>query len=206
MPFTLAGLPLPVTLRPAQALSDEQLIRFSEANKLYKIERTREGELTVMTPVGGIGSTHEVFVASALYLWNETAQTGVAFGSNAGFNLPDGSCLSPDAAWLSLDRWNALPPEQQAGYPPLCPEFIIEVRSRTDPRRLLEAKMQLWLDNGAHLAWLVDPAGDVNSREGAVTIYQPGSAPETLVQPEVVHGAGPVAGFELRANRLWSPR
>ncbi|WP_049789381.1 Uma2 family endonuclease [Granulicella tundricola] len=126
MNLNLSGLPHPITLRPAEPLTDEDLMRFSEENRPYKIERNNKGEVTIMTPVGGIGSTHEAWVSSSLVQWNELSGTGVAFVSNAGFNLPDGSCLSPDAAWLSLARWNALLPEQQAGYPPLCPEFIID--------------------------------------------------------------------------------
>lgn len=121
----------------------------------------------------------------------------VSFSPNAGFNLLDGSCLSPDGAWLSLTRWNALTSEQQASFPPLCPEFIIEVRSGTDSRELLEAKMQTWLDNGAQLAWLVDPL------DGNVVIYRPGGEPELLLRPEIIQGSGPVQGFELRAARLW---
>jgi Uma2 family endonuclease len=131
MNIDVSSLSLPIRLRPATALTDEELMRFSRKNRPYKIERDKQGEITVRTPVGGIGSTHEVFVASTLYLWNETTGGGVAFGSNAGFNLRDGSCLSPDAAWLSIERWTALSAEQQAGVPPLCPEFVIEIRSRT---------------------------------------------------------------------------
>lgn len=198
MPFTLHGLTLPVTLRPAIALSDEALIRLSEENKTCKIERTKEGEITIMTPGGGIGGGHEVFVASTLFLWSETDGRGVAFGSNTGFNLDDGSCLSPDAAWLSLARWNALTPKQKIGFPPLCPEFLIEIRSQSDPRRLLETKMQLWLENGAQLAWLIDPL------EATITIYRPGEAIETLARPATITASHPVAGFSLRTERLWS--
>jgi Uma2 family endonuclease len=197
MSLNLTSLVPPISLRPSAALTDEELMRFSEENKPYKIERNNRGEIIIMTPVGGIGSTHENFVASSLFNWNETIQTGIAFGSNAGFNLPDGSCLSPDAAWLALHRWNALTPEQQAAFPPLCPDFIIEVRSRSDSRASVEAKMQLWLENGAALAWLVDPI-DAN-----VAIYRPGQPAEIHTHPEIVDGTGPVTGFQIRCTRLW---
>jgi Uma2 family endonuclease len=172
-------------------------MRFSEENKPYRIERNRFGKIIIMTLVGGIGSTHEAYVAYCLLHWNETAQTGIAFISNAGFNLPDGSCLSPDAARLALDRWNALTHAQQAGYPPLCPDFLIEVRSQSDSRRSVEDKMQLWLENGAKLAWLVDPIA------GNIAIYRPGQASELLDHPALVRGEGPVAGFVLPSARLW---
>jgi Uma2 family endonuclease len=122
---------------------------------------------------------------------------GIVFSPSAGFKLADGSCLSPDASWVSSARWNALTPAQQAGYPPLCPDFLIEVRSQSDARSTVEAKMQLWMENGAKLAWLVDPI------DGNMTIYRPGQAPETLERPEVVKADAPVEGFELRCMRLW---
>ncbi len=125
MSLNLTSLVPSISLRPAASLTDEELMRFSEDNKPYKIERNKHGEIITITPVGEIGSTHEAYVASTLFQWNETIQTGIVFGSNAGFNLADGSCLSPEAAWLALGRCNALNPKQQAGYPPLCPEFII---------------------------------------------------------------------------------
>ena len=118
MQTNLLDLPLPITFRPSTVLTDDELMHLSRDNRPYKIERNRSGEITVMTPVGGIGSTHEVFVASSLYLWSETDGRGLAFGSNVGFNLSDGSCLSPDAAWLSRERWNTLTPEQQADFRP----------------------------------------------------------------------------------------
>src|ERR1700712_4496302 len=101
MHLNLTGLPLPISFRPAVALTDDELMLFSEENKPYKIERNNRGEITVMTPVGGIGSQHEMYVDAELYVWTRKDGRGTAFGANAGFNLPDGSCLSPDAAWLS---------------------------------------------------------------------------------------------------------
>jgi len=196
----LSSLAAPVLIRPAVPLTDEELIRFSEVNKPYRFERNKYGEIVMMTPVGGIGGTHEGWVSSSLINWNEAVQTGIAFGPNTGFNLPDGSCLSPDAAWVSLARWNALTPEEQAGFPPLCPEFLIEVRSRSDSRRMVEEKMQLWMENGARLAWLVDPI------DAKVSIYKPGEAVRTLERPDTVEAGEPVAGFVLRAERLWPGR
>ena len=198
MSSSLLGLAFPVTLIPAQPPTDDELIRFSEANKPCRVERTREGEIVVMTPVGGIGGTHEFYVASMLYAWTEETGTGIGFGSNTGFNLRDGSCLSPDAAWLSLSRWEGLTPEEQAGFPPLCPEFVMEVRSRGDRRRMVEEKMSLWMENGAELAWLVDPV------EGNAAIYRAGKAVRMLERPDAIEGEGPVAGFVLRAARLWA--
>lgn len=112
----LHDIELPVTLRCAAPAFDDLLLRISEQHRPCKIERNNRGEITIMTPVGGIGDTHKLFVASALLRWTEEQGAGIAFGSSVGFNLPDSSCLSPDAAWLSLSRWNALTPEQQAAF------------------------------------------------------------------------------------------
>ena len=196
----LLDLQLPLSLRPNAPVTDDQLIRFSDRNKPYRFERNKEGEIIVMTPVGGIGGTNEAFVASMLFTWAEGDDKGIGFASNTGFNLPDGSCLSPDAAWLPLTRWDSLTLAEQTGFPPVCPDFIIEIRSRSDSRRLLEAKMQLWLDNGAELAWLIDPI------DGEVVIYKPDQAPAVLVKPELLEASAPVSGFVLRASRLWVTR
>jgi Uma2 family endonuclease len=194
----LLDLELPITLSPNARVSDEELMRFSRQNKPFKIERNKEGDLTIMTPVGGIGSTHEQYVTGTLFAWTGQDGRGIDFSPSVGFNLPDGSCLQPDASWVALERWNALTLKQQTGFPPLCPDFVVEVRSQSDPRRVLEAKMQTWLDNGAKLAWLVDPIA------ASVTIYRPGQAPQTLDRPETVKGESPVDGFELRCTRLWA--
>ena len=197
MNFYLSDDVLPITLRPFAPLSDDDLMRLSRENKAYKIERTAGGDISVMTPVGGIGGTHEAYVASVLFVWAEQDGRGLAFAANTGFNLPDGSCLSPNAAWLSLPRWHALTPEQQAGFPPLCPDFLLEIRSRSDPRHLLETKMHLWLANGAQSAWLLDPI------DRTATVYLPDQHPETFAMPTHLTGTGPVAGFELGLTRLW---
>ncbi len=182
---------------PGTRMSDEDLMRFSEAHRPHRFERNKHGEIIVMSPVGGIGSIHEALVFDALFQWNKRSGHGIAFAPNAGFNLGDGSCLAPDGAWLAMARWDALTPREQSGYPPLCPDFLIEVRSLSDARGPLEAKMQQWLDNGARLAWLVDPIAC------NVTIYRPGHAPYTLSRPDAVHGVDPVAGFELPCGDLW---
>ena len=197
MPLNLAGLMPPITLRTAAPLSDDELMRFSEESKPYRVERNREGNLLVMTPVGYIGGQHESYVASALYQWEQRDSRGSAVGPNTGFNLPDGSCFAPDAAWTELSRLNQLTPAQLAGYPPLCPDFVIEVRSRTDPRALLKAKMELCMSNGAKLAWMLDPI------DAAVTIYRESSGPEVLNRPASILGDGPVAGFVFDCSPLW---
>lgn len=192
----LAGIPLPATLRPSAPMSDDELLVFSQKNEPYRIERNARGELEIMTPVGGDGSRCEALVIAELTLWTEV-NGGVCFSSNGGFSLRDGSVLSPDASWLSEARWNALTDAQRSSFPPLCPEFIIQVLSASDSRPALRAKMQAWLANGAQLAWMIDP------RAGEFSIYRPGQEPEVLLRPESVEAQEPIRGFRLRASRFW---
>jgi len=197
MEWSLTGLPLPIVLRPPSPLTDDELIAFSRKNKPFRIERNAKGEIEIMTPVGGEGSRRENFIGRELDFYAEE-QGGVAFGANAGFNLPDGSTLAPDAAWMSESSWRELTPAQREKYPPRCPEFVVEVLSQSDSLRMLQAKMDVWIANGAKLAWLVDPYA------ATITIYRPDSEPEVLDKPDSIEAGDPVAGFRLTTSRLWA--
>jgi len=197
MEWSLTGLPLPIVLRPPSPLTDDELITFSRKNKPFRIERNAKGEIEIMTPVGGEGSRRENFIARELDFYAEE-QGGVAFGPNAGFNLPDGSTLAPDAAWMSSSNWSELTQTQREKYPPRCPEFVVEVLSQSDSIRMLQAKMEVWIANGAKLAWLVDPFA------ATITVYRPGVATEVLAKPDSIEAGDPVAGFRLTTSRLWA--
>jgi Uma2 family endonuclease len=197
MTLNLAELPMPVTLRPAAPISDEELMQFSASNKPYRIEQNKEGDLTVMTPLGGVGASNEGLVSAELIMWTRTTSNGKSFSPNIGFRLKDRSCLSPDGSWVPIKQWNALSKDERKGLLPLCPEFLIEVRSETDRRKAVEAKMKLWIENGAKLAWLVDPL------LASVTIYRPGESEQTLDRPDSVTATTPVAGFTLSTAELW---
>lgn len=192
----LHKLQLPAAFRWKEPMTDDEFIAFSERNKPFLFERNREGEIVVMT-VGGIGGLNEQLITSALFAWNAQTGTGKVFSSNTGFNLPDGSCLSPDACWVSNVRWKALTKQEQTGFPPFCPEFVVELLSPSDSRKRLEIKMERWMENGAMLAWLVDPF----ARE--VVVYRAGEPTETLESPEVVLGHPPIEGFVIQMTPLW---
>jgi len=148
---------MPVRISFERPLSDEALMRFSAANEWLRVERDVNGELIVMSPVGSEGSATELDVAVELALWARRDVRGKAFGSTAGFTMPDTSVRAADAAWVSFLRWNALTREEQQGYAPICPEFVIEVRSKSDRLKTLQTKMEMWIANGAEVAWLIDP-------------------------------------------------
>jgi Uma2 family endonuclease len=104
---------------------------------------------------------------------------------------------NPDAAWILSSRWNALSEEEQDSFSPLCPDFVIELRSPSDRLPEMREKMAMWVANGAQVAWLIDP------KRRAVEIYRPGEAPEVHKNPVSVRGSGPVQGFELMLGRVW---
>jgi Uma2 family endonuclease len=178
-------------------MTDEELMRFCAANEMVRVERDANGELIVMSPSGSEGGGVETDVTVELANWARQDGRGKVLGSNAGFTLPDGSVRAADSHWVSWPRWNALSQEDQRRFAPICPEFVIEVRSESDSLRELQAKMQMWIANGAELAWLVDP-----SRK-TVEVYRPGREAEVLESGSAVVGDGPVAGFVLELGRVW---
>ena len=198
MQFALANLELPARIRLEHPLTDEELMRFCAANEMVRVERDANGELIVMSPSGSGTGQKNSELNFQLAAWARETNSGVTFDSNAGFTLPDGSMRSPDAAWIAWPRWNALSKQEQDGFAPICPEFVIELRSPSDSLLELQAKMQMWVANGAEVAWLIDP-----SRK-TVEVYRPGRAAEVLEGGSAVEGDGPVAGFVLELGRIWS--
>jgi Uma2 family endonuclease len=197
MNFALAGMPLPLRFRPETPMNDEELMRFCAANDALRVERDANGEILVMTPAGGKTSRMNSRITRLLDEWAEADGRGVAFDSNGGFTLPDGSMRAADAAWVELKKWESLSARDQERYAPICPDFIIELRSPSDSLPELKEKMGHWLANGAQLAWLIDP------EQRTIFIYRSGEQPEILACPTSIQGSGPVAGFELVMARVW---
>ena len=197
MNLALAEFELPIRISRDRPVSDDELMRLSAENELLRLERDANGELIVMSPTGSEGGGIETDVATELNIWARSDGRGRAFGSNTGFRLPDSSVRAADAAWVSWDRWNSVSREERKGYAPICPDFVIELRSPSDKLPDLQAKMAQWIANGAEVAWLIDPI------DKAVTIYRPGGEPEHHAHPTSVQGTGPIAGFELVMARIW---
>lgn len=193
----LFGLPMPLTLRTPVAMSDEDLMAFSHRNRLYRIERNAQGELEIMSPVGFEGGQREIYVGSRLFDWAEE-HGGVVVSSNAGFKLADEAVRSPDASWVSDNRINALNDVERRGFAPLCPDFLVQILSESDSRAKLEEKMEMWIANGAHLAWMIDPFA------AEVLIYRPGREAVLLVRPDWVEAEAVVPCFRLETSRLWA--
>ena len=143
--------PLTLDLRPVIRLTHEQFEQIALANPDLRIELSADGELSIMPPTGGNTGRRNADLTTDLNLWNRQTRLGVVFDSSTIFRLPNGAERSPDAAWIILERWNALTQKEQDSFPPLCPDFVIELRSKTDSLKPLQAKMQEYQDNGCRL-------------------------------------------------------
>ena len=199
MNFALHEIELPARLRMERRMTDAELLRFCSANEPLQVERDSNGDLILMSPSHSDGGSIEVEIAIELGNWARADGRGKVFGPTAGFTLPDSSMRAPDAAWILLERWNALTEHQRKdSYAPICPEFVIELRSRKDRLKNSQEKMHMWIANGAELAWLIDPERKV------IEVYRPGETVEIHENPTSVHGSGPVQGFELVLARIWS--
>ncbi len=183
----------------ALQVTPEQFAALAAANRELHLERTATGELIVNPPTGGNTGHRNLSISTQLGNWFEANDTlGRAFDSSTGFDLPNGANRSPDAAWVSQERWDALTPEQQDSFIPLCPDFVIELRSKNDTLKDLRAKMEEYRENSAKLGWLIDPK---NKR---VEIYRPGQAVEVLENPSHLSGETVLPGFSLSLKRIWA--
>lgn len=180
-----------ITLDLRPALTDEQFAEICQNNRDLRFERTAKGELVIMAPTGGETGRRNVELAAEFVLWNRRTRLGVVFDSSTGFKLPNGSTRSPDVAWVAMERWNALTPEQQRRFVPLCPDFALELKSPSDDLADLQAKMREYLDNGLNLGWLIDP------EQQRVEIYRLGQSVETLTNPTTLSGEALLPGFVL---------
>ncbi len=198
MEATLTGLPLPLRFLPPEPMTDDEIMAFSRANKGFPVERDEEGYLIVMSPTGQEGSEKNLEILLELGLWNRAYGHGVVTESNGGYTLPDTSLRAPDAAWTAAERMAHVTPAERKRFSKVCPDFIIELRSPSDPLKDLQRKMQMWIRNGVKLAWLIDP------EEHAVTIYRPDREPEFLDNISQIAGEGPVAGFVLPLDRIFT--
>ncbi|MBA2276928.1 MAG: Uma2 family endonuclease [Chloroflexia bacterium] len=192
-------VPPPVTLRlrPVIDLTPDQLLEISSLNDDFRLELTSKGELIVMPPTGGETGDRCSEVNLQLRTWAKKDGTGIVFGSSVGFRLPNSATLSPDASWMARSRWETLSPEERRKFPPLCPDFVIELRSPSDRFSVVQRKMREWLDNGAQLGWLIDPD---NRR---VHVYRPDTPVEQLNDPDSVSGDPVLPGFVLDLREIW---
>ncbi|MEH1913827.1 Uma2 family endonuclease [Nostoc sp.] len=187
---------LPSTLKLKIDLSDEQFFQMCQKNSNYRFERTASGEILIMPPTGSDTGRRNVKITTQLDIWNSESSLGEVFDSSTGFTLPNGAERSPDASWVKIERWNALTPEQQEKFAPICPDFVVELRSRTDSLKELQEKMQEYIENGTQLGWLID------RKNKRVEIYRPGKDVEILDNPTSLSGENVLPGFVLNLQQI----
>jgi Uma2 family endonuclease len=182
---------LPLTLRLKESFEE-----FIKLNPDLVVEQNANGDIVIMSPTGGESSERNAELTFQLCVWSKQFG-GVTFDSSVVFCLPDGSKRSPDASWISSERWLALPHEDRKKYPPIAPDFVIELRSESDRLKDLQEKMKYYMDNGVRLGWLIDP---LTCR---VHIYQLGTPVEILESPEMVSNQQLLPEFKLDLKPIW---
>jgi Uma2 family endonuclease len=187
-----------ITLDPVGSLTDEAFYQLCQANPDVKFERSAQGELIIMSPTGGESGRRNADITIDLGLWNRQSQLGYTFDSSTCFKLPNGAERSPDAAWIEASRWEALSPGEREKFPPIAPDFVIELRSASDSLPTLQAKMQEYQDNGVRLGWLLNP------QDQQVEIYRSGQSVEILQAPQQLSGEAILPGFVLLLTRIFS--
>ncbi|NET43663.1 Uma2 family endonuclease [Okeania sp. SIO2B3] len=178
-------------------ITHEQFMELALVNRDLQLERTATGELIIMAPTGSDTGRQNLGIEALLWLWNRRTKLGVAFNSSSGFHLPNGSDRSPDAAWVKQERWDSLTREEQETFAPLCPDFVVELRSKNDTILELQKKMKEYHSNGARLGWLID------SKNRKVEIYRQDREVEILENPNSLSGEDVLPGFVLDLTEVW---
>ncbi|MDF5721546.1 MAG: Uma2 family endonuclease [Rhizonema sp. PD37] len=190
--------PIVLQMPPELQMTDEQFFEFCQINRDLRIERNEFGDISIMSPTGSETGNREFSILGQLWAWCEQDNTGLAFSSSAGFKLSTGADRSPDASWIKLERWNTLSSEQQKQFAPICPDFVIELRSPSDNLKpMLEKMAEYMREPGIQLGWLIDR---LNRK---VYIYRPGIPEECLDNPASVSGNPVLPGFVLNMSKIW---
>jgi Uma2 family endonuclease len=178
-------------------MSEDEFWDFCARNSDLRIERDASGEIIIMPPTGGETGYRNSDLTMQLGVWSKRDGRGRAFDSNAEYLLPNGAARSPDASWVLKTRIDQLSRKEKTRFPPLCPDFVVELVSPSDRLPKVKAKMREWMENGASLGWLIDPD------KRTVYIYRPGLEVEELADADHVVGEGPVEGFRLELADIW---
>jgi Uma2 family endonuclease len=184
-------------LRPDLTLTDQAFEQLCHSNPDLRLERTAQGELIAMAPSGSETGYYNSDISGQLWQWNRKLQQGITFDSSSGFTLPNRAIRSPDAAWIEKSRWQAIPAEQRRKFAPICPDFVIELKSPSDDLSVLQGKLEEYRDNGVRLGWLIDP------ENYQVFCYRPQRAVEIFDNPRNLSGEDILIGFVLDLQVVW---
>jgi Uma2 family endonuclease len=197
LPIETEITPMELKFHPVISINDDQLFEFCQLNRDCRIERKVTGEIIIMPPTGSETDQHNFDLIVQLGIWTKQDGTGVGFGSSGGFTLPSGAVRSPDAAWIKKTDWEAISLEKRQKFAPICPEFVIELRSASDSLKVLKNKMEEYIENGTLLGWLIDRV------QRKVYIYRPNTVVEELENPTTLSGENILPGFMLDLNPIW---
>ena len=190
--------PLVLQIPSSMQMTDEQFFEFCQVNRDLRIERNKFGEISIMPPTGGITGNRGGNIFGQLWVWSEQDGTGITFDSSTGFKLSTGANRSPDASWIQLERWNSLSVKQQERFVPICPDFVVELKSPSDNLQTLKEKMEEYMNEpGIQLGWLID------RKQRKVYIYRPKLPEEYLDNPASVSGESVLPGFILNMSKVW---
>ncbi len=178
-------------------LTDEQFYKLCQDNRDLRFERNSNGDMMIMPPTGGETGERNSEINFQIKLWNKQYKLGKVFDSSTGFTLPNGADRSPDATWITLDKWNNLTPKQRQKFLPLCPDFVVELRSPSDSLKTLQEKMQEYIENGTKLGWLI------NRKDKQVEIYRQDKQVEILDNPTTLSGEDVLPNFVLNLELIW---
>jgi Uma2 family endonuclease len=191
--------PCVVQLLPVLEMSDDQFYEFAQLNRDLRMERNARGDLIIMPPTGFNTGDKESEIIMQLRLWAKKDGTGTASGPSTGFRLPNKAVRAPDASWIRNTRLAQLTNEQLERFIPLCPDFVIELRSPTDSLTVLSEKMAEFIENGTQLGWLIDP------QTRRVHVYRPALSIDVQDCPASISGEPELPGFELDLREIWQP-
>jgi Uma2 family endonuclease len=191
------SVPLTVNLPTKVEMTTAEFYEFCQANRDLRIERSANGEVIILPPASSETGNRNLKIIQQLANWVDQDGTGLGFDSSAGFTLSNGATRSPDASWIRLDRWNALKEEEKSSFAPICPDFVVELKSSSDTLSGLKTKMEEYIANGALLGFLIE------RKPRRVHIYRSGQEPEILENPDTVSGDPELPGFVLQMARIW---
>lgn len=178
-------------------LSDDDFLSLCSKHRDLKFERNINGDLMIMSPTGGLTSKRNADLIYQLNAWNRKYKLGIIFDSSGGFKLPNGSDRSPDASFVMMDKWDNLTNDEKERFLPLCPDFLVELRSPSDNLAKIQEKMREYMDNGAKLGWLIDPNRKI------IEIYRPCQAVEILASPLNIKEEEILPNFTLDLTEIW---
>ncbi|WAC10384.1 Uma2 family endonuclease [Dyadobacter pollutisoli] len=159
---------MPVTIKVGDIMSEEEFFRFCRMNDMLDFERDSNGNIIFMSPTGSFTGSFNSDILVELGAWLHSRKiAGKLFDSSTGFTLPNGAVRSPDISWVTREKWDKLSKDDKERFAPICPDFIVEIRSKSDDLKYLKDKMDEYMANGCQLGWLIDRFDE------KVYIYQP---------------------------------